>query len=238
MIGYLTGSSSSVRFSVYTYGEMVWVNPFSGSKYIQWIPTTITGYCYYRSGTAGLYSKDLSSFTGYGTIDSSITQYWFSSCTWTDIITNFSNTTMYNNGMFQNCLSLLTAQLPECTYIGERTFFGCSNLKEVSIPVCTEVAKDAFAGCSSLSKIVLPVCSYLGAHAFQACRSLSEITLGYSVEPVVLDYEYYPSNRSEVFVLTGITSSTGSIYVPSSLVSRYKTATGWDYFSNRIFPIQ
>jgi hypothetical protein len=41
--------------------------------------------------------------------------------------------------------------------------------------------------------------------------------------------------HSNAFSRTGITSSKGSIYVPSSLVASYKSKTNWTYFSNRIF---
>jgi len=36
---------------------------------------------------------------------------------------------------------------------------------------------------------------------------------------------------STVFFSTGITSTTGCIYVPLSLVTSYQTATHWSYFS-------
>ena len=38
-----------------------------------------------------------------------------------------------------------------------------------------------------------------------------------------------------VFDDTKITSSTGSIYVPASLVDAYKSAKNWSAYSNRIF---
>ena len=44
--------------------------------------------------------------------------------------------------------------------------------------------------------------------------------------------------NSSVFYSTGIKSkSSGSIYVPASLVASYKAATNWAYFSNIIYAI-
>ena len=41
---------------------------------------------------------------------------------------------------------------------------------------------------------------------------------------------------STAFIYTLITSMSGSIMVPASLLSDYKSAYGWSYFYNRIFP--
>lgn len=235
MNGYLTGSSGSVAFTVYTGGEIEWAYRPSAYKYITWSPTHISGYCYYASGLS-VYSTKLATYPGYGNITA--TSFWFQSCTWTDIEANFTNTTKYNNGMFQNCSTLLTARLPLCNSVGSYTFYCCSNLSSVSLPECLLIDSYAFAGCSSLASINLPVCTYISSAAFEACVRLSAITLGAST--VVGLYYYnpqYPSRASNIFALTGLTSSTGSIYVPSSLVYRYQTDACWSYFSARIFSI-
>jgi hypothetical protein len=55
------------------------------------------------------------------------------------------------------------------------------------------------------------------------------LTKLYLMGSVVCTLTGNPFNRA------GITSSTGSIYVPASLLTSYKTATNWASFSNRIF---
>ena len=131
---------------------------------------------------------------------------------------------------FQNCSSLSQVSLPMCSRIGDNAFYNCSSLSQVSLPVCSFIGWNAFCYCSSLTKISLPVCSFIaGYQTFDGCSSLSMITIGYS-SVCRLDY-------SNAFNATQITSSTGSIYVPTSLVDSYKSATNWSYFSTQIFPI-
>ena len=67
----------------------------------------------------------------------------------------------------------------------------------------------------------------IGNYAFANCTSLTTITLGAST--------YCTLQSSRAFYSTGITKTTGSIYVPSSLVALYKTGRGWSYFSNIIY---
>ena len=93
----------------------------------------------------------------------------------------------------------------------------------------TSIGFRAFMSCSSLSQVSLPMCSYIDAAVFRYCSSLSRITIGYSSV-----CSLYSTN---VFDDTQITSSTGSIYVPASLVDAYKSAENWSVYSNIIYPI-
>lgn len=130
---------------------------------------------------------------------------------------------------FYNCRLLNQVNLPVCSYIGNSVFFNCFLLSQVSFPLCEYIGSGAFRTCSLLS-LSLPVCSYIGVFAFYACSSLSIITIGYSGICSLGD--------ARTFESTQITSSTGSIYVPASLVDSYKSATNWSYFSTQIFPIE
>ena len=133
-----------------------------------------------------------------------------------------------DNGAFQSCSSLSQIYLPVCEYVGEWAFYH-NALTQVSLPVCSFIGSYAFAFCRSLSQVNLPVCSYIGGNTFSHCSSFSRITLGYSGVCSLLS--------SAAFVSTKITSTTGSILVPASLVNAYKVASGWSYFKNRIFSI-
>ena len=129
---------------------------------------------------------------------------------------------------FYNCRLLNQVNLPVCSYIGNSVFFNCFLLSQMSLPLCGYIGSDAFRTCSLLS-LSLPVCSYIGGFAFYGCSSLSIITIGYSGICSLGD--------ARTFETTQITSSTGSIYVPASLVDAYKSANYWSYFSTQIFPI-
>ena len=130
---------------------------------------------------------------------------------------------------FMSCFSLSQISLPKCSSIGTWAFRMCYSLNQVSLPVCSFISDRVFQDCSSLSQISLPVCSIIRYNVFDGCSSLSIITIGYSGVCSLFN--------SEAFNATQITSSTGSIYVPTSLVDSYKSAKNWSYFSTQIFPI-
>ena len=143
---------------------------------------------------------------------------------------NLPNCTEVRFSAFYGCISLSQVSLPMCSSIGANAFYYCTSLSQVSLPMCSYISNNAFQYCSSLSQVSLPVCSYLGGSVFQNCSSLSIITIGYSS---VCNLRY-----SDAFSRTQITTLTGSIYVPTSLVDAYKSAANWSYFSTQIFPIQ
>ena len=105
-----------------------------------------------------------------------------------------------------------------------------SDITNVSLPECRYIGDNTFQSCTSLNQVNLPECRYIGEAAFDTCSSLSIITIGYS--------SVCSLNGSMNFTNTQITSSTGSIYVPASLVDSYKSAANWSYFSTQIFPIE
>ena len=142
---------------------------------------------------------------------------------------NLPYATSVGNSAFYGCSSLSQVNLPVCSYIGNRVFNNCSSLSQISLPMCNYIDSYAFNNCGSLSQLSLPVCSYIGSFAFGYCSSLSIITLEYSTVCSI--------STSEILYQTPIASGTGSIYVPTSLVDAYKSATNWSYFSTLIFPI-
>ena len=145
---------------------------------------------------------------------------------------------------FRDCTSLSQVSLPLCEYVGYDTFRNCEHLSRVELPKCKSMSYGVFAGCSALSYIDLGECSYiteLGPSwhsrfkgAFQDCVNLTTVILRGSSTICSIGSSY----ASYVFENTPIQSGTGSIYVPSSLVSSYKNATNWRYYSSQIFPIE
>ena len=131
---------------------------------------------------------------------------------------------------FQNCSSLTQMSLSMCSSIGFAAFSGCRSLAQLSLPVCSYIGYYAFCNCSLLSQVNLPMCSKIETYAFKNCSSLSIITIGYSSVCSLVGSNAFNNN-------TPIASGKGSIYVPTSLVDTYKSATNWSYFSTQIFPI-
>ena len=128
---------------------------------------------------------------------------------------------------FYGCTALTFANFPQCSSIGWRTFSRCSALTSVSFPQCSYIGSQAFMGCTALTSISFPQCSYIGSQAFYGCSSLNSIYL--------MSNKVVSLINSNTFTNTKITTTTGSIIVPTSLVNSYKANNIWSYFSNRIF---
>lgn len=85
---------------------------------------------------------------------------------------------------------------------------------------------NAFIGCTGLRSITIP-CSvdYIGYQAFCWCNSLVAINV-LSVLPPSLIHKNAFNNTNNC-----------QIYVPYESFNAYKTATNWNYYENRIFPM-
>ena len=118
--------------------------------------------------------------------------------------------------------------LPECKYIGSCAFYNSPYLKLVDAPECIHIGSSAFMNCSSLSMFDLNECMFIGESAFYNCPELKKFILrGDSVCSLM---------SSTAFQSTPIESGDGLIYVKGSLLSDYRTAAGWSYYSNKITP--
>ena len=207
----------------YKGSELVWELP-SGLYYVSWTPSSL-------SGSFSLFGQtyNMRDYMGYYYWKESgvITSSAFRS---TGIKTISTNVSGIGNSAFESCISLSQVSLPMCSYIGEAAFDECKSLSQISIPMCSYIGSYAFRSCGSLKQVSLPKCSYIGNYAFLFCYELNTITIGYS--------GICSLNNISAFEYTQITSSTGDIYVPASLVNAYKSASGWKYYSNRIFAIR
>lgn len=96
----------------------------------------------------------------------------------------------------------------------------------------------AFGQCSSITQLKFKTTGgffKVDDMAFISCKRLSQLFL--DTEGVSSGSSFY-SIQSRVFEGTPIANSTylgyyGSIYVPSSHISKYKASPGWSYYSNR-----
>ena len=229
----------------YKGSELVWELP-SGLYYVSWTPSSL-------SGSFSLFGQtyNMRDYMGYyywkesGVITSSAFQS-------TGIKTISTNVSGIGNGAFGSCISLSQVSLPMCSSIGSYAFQDCISLSQVSLPMCSYIGEAAFNECKSLSQISIPMCSYIGSYAFRSCGSLKQVSLPkcsyignyaflfcYELNTITIGYSGICSlNNISAFEYTQITSSTGDIYVPASLVNAYKSAKNWSYFSNRIYSIR
>lgn len=228
----------------YKGSELVWELP-SGLYYVSWTPSSL-------SGSFSLFGQtyNMRDYMGYyywkesGVITSSAFQS-------TGIKTISTNVSGIGNSAFGSCISLSQVSLPMCSYIGSYAFEYCYSLSQISLPKCSYIGEAAFNECKSLSQISIPMCSYIGSYAFRSCGSLKQVSLPkcsyignyaflfcYELNTITIGYSGVCSLGSSVFYRTQITSSTGDIYVPASLVNAYKSATNWSQYSNRIYSIR
>ena len=117
------------------------------------------------------------------------------------------------SGGLRECTNLLTAEFPNAardagaSYVGlgQSFFYGDNKMTLADVGYITSIGNMAFYNCNKLATLIL--------------RSGSVVTL----------------NNATAFQNTpmrGYQSQTGTIYVPSSLISSYQTATNWSTLYN------
>ena len=142
---------------------------------------------------------------------------------------NFPNCTNIDTGAFNMCAYLTVASFPNVTIIGGSAFDNCRRLISLNFPKVNTIKSSAFRNCSQLTLANFSNLTSIGSYAFHLCYNLSSLTLGASTICTLSNsnaFSYTPfAGYSSYF------SGTPVIYVPTSLLSRYKTATNWTYFS-------
>ena len=178
------------------------------------IPNSVTsfGYCAFRE------CRNINSIT----IPNSVTiigNNAFAGCTSLASINIPNSVTRIGDYAFIECDALTTVTIPNSvTSIENGTFMNCNSLRSVHIPnSVTSIGSDAFYKCTSLNDVVIPCnVTYIGSDAFGYCQQLSRLTC-YAVTPPVIKssdaFRYVPK--------------TGTLYVPASALSAYKTANVW-----------
>lgn len=106
------------------------------------------------------------------------------------------------------CGALKTADVRQASYVSSYSFYSCSNLTTLEFNRVGTIATNAFNGCSKLATLIL--------------RTPSVVTL----------------SGTSVFTGTKIAGTGGYIYVPSSLVEDYKSASNWSTYASKFRAIE
>lgn len=160
--------------------------------------------------------------------------------------------TSLGHNAFESCVNLESITIPLLEIVDAETFKSCTNLKSVDLPIATKISSSAFRACNSLNNVSIPNVSYLGSYAFAGCFAIESIVLPNvtqidssafigctNLSTVVLPNSQWCNIASNnIFDGAYITSTRGSILVPSSMVNGYKAGRIWKYFSRVIFPIE
>jgi len=123
----------------------------------------------------------------------------------------------------RTCIS--NVSFPNCSYIGDYAFNSVNKITSISLPMCKTIGVSAFFSCWAISTVYLPNCSYIDAGAFGSYTSPKIMYIGLNISTVCR-----LGNSTAIVPIT-----TTSIYVPSSLIDAYKSATYWSAFSANIF---
>lgn len=164
--------------------------------------------------------------------------------------------------VFSGCTNLVYLNLPALTYIDQSFCYRCTYLEQAILPNLERLRTYAFAFCFKLESTNLDNVNLLsGSNIFYSCTNLKVLSLpklstisgvitGFASNCTALESVYFLNSTiitgsayakryiSAMFKNTPITNSTylgyyGSIYVPSSLLTNYQTATYWSTFADR-----
>lgn len=153
---------------------------------------------------------------------------------------------------FSSCTSVVSISLPAAKTIGKWAFMQCSKLATVNLPEATTLESSAFSSCPALTSVTIPKVTSLPSQGLYNCTALQKIDLpavtSISDSVFMMDSKLTAvilrsatlvmlSNKS-AFSSSGISAGTGYIYVPSSLVASYKTATNWSTYAAQIRAIE
>lgn len=200
---------------------------------------------------AGVFSNCGNLENLYLPVCSSIGSEAFRNC-WALTVASFSLCSYLEESVFFNCSSLVSAYFPICYSISGDAFLSCSSLSDILFPVCKNIGENAFARCGALSEVSFSQCQVIDIGAFISCSGLTAVTFPNCRR--IGSFAFSRCSHLESVYLPGSTVCTlasktafadtplsnlelvgtyGSIFVPSSLYSRYIVASNWSFYSSR-----
>ena len=173
---------------------------------------------------------DCSSLTSM-TIPNSVTSIGngaFSYCNRLSSVIISNNVTSIGYNAFEECKNLKSVTIGNnVVSIGSKAFSGCKNLKSITIGNnVVSIGFKAFSGCTQLISMNIPSSvTSIGSGAFENCTRLIYVIINNSVPPAL--------DNQTPYIFVG-TQSLTAIYVPSSAVNTYKSASGWSTYADKI----
>lgn len=151
--------------------------------------------------------------------------YCFANCTNLKEFPFYLMSSAIGSYAFQNC-GFVNLDLGNAS-CGMGSFENCTQLKTVIFSYGNGYS---FRGCTSLEKA-----TYTGTHQF-----VNQLFANTNLNTLILTTteKIVPLNSTSVFTDTPIAAGTGYIYVPSSLLSAYQSATNWTTYSSQFRAIE
>lgn len=147
---------------------------------------------------------------------------------------------------FESCIKLTSITIPNTvTKIGATAFGECLALTSIKLPESiTEIEDGTFSGCSSLTSFVVPnSVTSIGWGAFDQCHKLKVVTIGKSVTEIgieafsfadlqkIISLNPTPPAIEDYSSFDGVSTDI-PVYIPKGSLNAYKSADGWNQFSN------
>lgn len=154
----------------------------------------------------------------------------FVACSNLKTVTIPEGVTSIGSEAFCDCVRLISIDLPSSvTSIGYAAFGDCTSLEKVVIPEGVKTIEyNLFYGCTNLEDVTIPSSvTYIGSKAFSGCSNLEAMDV-LAKNPPKLESSYSGSNGYDQFESSSY--SYCEVLVPSSSVSKYKSAAGWKNF--------
>ena len=128
-----------------------------------------------------------------------------------------------------DCDALNNVVIPESVEtVDVAAFQNDSSLKSIVVPDGATVGMAAFRNCTALESAVFPKkMGGMGTEIFSGCKSLKKLTIN-NTEKVI---QFIASNSSLY------NCPLEEIFVPASLVDKYKTTADWNKYADIIKPI-
>ena len=139
------------------------------------------------------------------------------------------------NYCFLDCERLSLINMPNVATVQGYAFSGCKTLESVSFENAVTVGAGAFDYCTSLRAVTLSAVTLIGTAAFRSCRMLDELHLENVTSVPVLSSSAFLSTP-----IGGYSASAGhlgSVYVPASLYSEFRSASQWKSISARMVSV-
>lgn len=151
---------------------------------------------------------------------------------------------MMPQNVFAVCSNISSVDFPSVTAIYVDAFSSCRKLNTVSFPSAREVYAGAFYNCP-IKKLALPKLVSMPA---QLTNMAAEVDLGSTANIaaqafygncmlfslILRNASMITLNDINAFTSTPISAGYGKIYVPSNLVSTYRSGTNWAVYAEQI----
>ena len=145
-------------------------------------------------------------------------------CTGLDSITLPAGLTGVGEHFLESCESLTSLTLPAGLTSVEGFFLSfCKSLTSLTLPEGLESVGQGFLyGCTGLTSVTLPAgLASVGNYFLGSCTGLEELTVLAATPPTLGSYGAFEEVDHAI-----------PVYVPAGSTEAYKTAAGWDYFTD------